>query len=246
MAVGFDNSDGAAAASATSVTLSSFAVGAGADRLLVVSVGIEEPTEASTVVSDVTFNGSSITQVRREIEAGGNNSICEMWELLVPANTTADIVATAAGTCEAIKVNAMSFTGIKNQAFEAENGGSDNSDSQIPAGSTLTTATDSALMVVACHIGATGAWTAGTNFTLGTSNSGDGASLGDEYDLDAGTAGSKTVDMDKAGGNSRVAWVALSYELAAADGGRIMSSLANAGGLAGSGGIAGAGGGLAG
>lgn len=218
MAAGFDNSASASAAATTSVTISSFAVGAGSDRLLVVSFGAEDSSGTDSVVSDVTFNGTSLTFKRRELAAAGQQIASEMWEYLAPPNVTADIVVTTDGTCTSLKANASSYTGIANQTAEATNGGDD-----FPVGgwqddADITTVTDNALIVSTASAGADGTWTAGTNYTLGSSNSGDGASTADEYDLDAGTAATIAIDGAYDGGNNRGAYCALAYELAAVGG----------------------------
>lgn len=89
---------GAAASQfAISNTLSSFTVGAGTDRVLIVAVG--DP--ASTDVSNVTFNGSNLTQ-STEIDNSGI-ATDEIWYLALGSSgssTTGNIVITSSGTLQ--------------------------------------------------------------------------------------------------------------------------------------------------
>lgn len=81
---------------------------AGTNRLLVVCVGFE----AGDTISSVTFGGTALTQRIRSSSSGGTS---ELWSLVAPAASTANVVVTTATSRPLLGVIATSLTGV-NQA----------------------------------------------------------------------------------------------------------------------------------
>lgn len=84
----------------------SHVAGGGADCVLMVGVSIDSDT---VNVDTITFNTSeSFTQLRNDVNAGANSS--EIWYLLNPTDTTANIVVTLDGKAQVIG-GAVDFNG---------------------------------------------------------------------------------------------------------------------------------------
>src|SRR5439155_10639856 len=80
----------------SSLTIPSFAVGAGANRLLLVGVSVTNNNVNGTrALNSVTFNGVNLLQVTTV--ASGDDRVW-IYRMVNPPNVTADIVATFAGT----------------------------------------------------------------------------------------------------------------------------------------------------
>jgi len=105
-----------ASASATSITISGFTVGNNSNKILIVSVGSYNPTPT---VSGITWNSSeNFTQ----INTVANNGRADLWYLVNPTSTTADIVVTysssagsrSAGVTSLYNVNQSTPIGVTN------------------------------------------------------------------------------------------------------------------------------------
>ncbi|TLY19906.1 MAG: DUF2341 domain-containing protein [Nitrospirae bacterium] len=93
----------------SSLTIPSFAVGAGANRLLLVGVSVTNNNVNGTrALNSVTFNGVNLLQVTTV--ASGDDRVW-IYRMVNPPNVTADIVATFAGTGGGV-LGAVSFTGV--------------------------------------------------------------------------------------------------------------------------------------
>jgi hypothetical protein len=91
----------------STLTLSSFNVPAGTNRVLIVYVGL--PSSGS--ISDVTFNGS--VSLTKEIEQNGGNERAELWyaNITGTSSVTGNIVANLAASKSNIVMAAASYTG---------------------------------------------------------------------------------------------------------------------------------------
>lgn len=116
MAIAVDNVQSVSSgANSTTLTLSGFAVGSGSNRLLLVGVSMNNRVGGPTTVNSVTFGGTGLTSQGKRVQ--GDDAYSEIWSLLAPANSTADIVVTldANDSC-AVIVCAMSFSGVHQSA----------------------------------------------------------------------------------------------------------------------------------
>jgi hypothetical protein len=145
MAVAVNNPQQNSASSASSITLSAYAVGAEANRILVVHVSYV--SNASETVSSVVFNTSeNLTQSPNvEDTQGSTRSGSEQWYLLAPSNATADIVVTFASSVSDLSVQAYYLDDAKQQAPEATGTSVDGTDPLLVS---ITTVTNGAMVTV--------------------------------------------------------------------------------------------------
>jgi hypothetical protein len=92
----------------STTTLSSFTVGSGTNRLLLVTVHMEHQT---VTVASVTYGGVNLSQVTTST---GSTSRTELWEMVNPNSGSADIVVNLnnARNLSEVMVGAISFTGV--------------------------------------------------------------------------------------------------------------------------------------
>jgi hypothetical protein len=100
---------GSVATDGTSLTIS-HAVAAGGDRLLLVRIAVHSESGAAEVVSGVTFGGVALTLAGRTGTGTGPGS--EIWYLVAPAVSTADVVITLAATESGIVAECQNYTGV--------------------------------------------------------------------------------------------------------------------------------------
>lgn len=104
----------------------SHTVGAGSDRVLYVLTSVQDSNHANFPVTGITFGGVALTKVRSD-EAVGNNRT-EIWRLIAPATSTANIVCTVTGAVGEFALIGISLTGVdQTTPTDAENGTSGNS-----------------------------------------------------------------------------------------------------------------------
>ncbi len=137
----------------------------GADRMLVVGVGVESPGDIAQTVVDVSYAGVSLT--RAEAEAVGNWQLVEVWYLLnadLPAagTYTVDVTTTGSATRE-VNAGAMSLFGAKQAPPEAMATSNILNNAQIVTA--ITTLTDNAWVIDVVGSGANGSFTAGSGQT---------------------------------------------------------------------------------
>ena len=94
--------------SGTTCTITSFAVGSSADRLLLVGVSWSSST---VTVSTVTFGAQSLTAVTNSRATNAAGVRTELWSLVAPNNATNNIVVTMSSTTSAV-VGASSWSGV--------------------------------------------------------------------------------------------------------------------------------------
>lgn len=96
--------------SASSVTITSFAVGGGANRLLL--IGVSYFTSSGTVTG-ITFNSVPLSSLDTNSQViGASTQWVEFWYLKNPGNVTANIVATFTGAIDEGIIGADSWTGV--------------------------------------------------------------------------------------------------------------------------------------
>jgi hypothetical protein len=94
-------------------TLSSFAVGSGSNRLLVVFVHESGVNSLGVqTVSSVTFGGVNLSHYSNTDVSEGTESRTEVWYLVNPSVSTADIVVTLSAATDAIMIGAVSLNGV--------------------------------------------------------------------------------------------------------------------------------------
>jgi len=84
------------AASGTTITNSGFTVAANANRILIVSANVYDAAQA---ISGITWNGVENFTRAVFIDAASADRRCEIWYLVNPTATTADVVTTWSSAC---------------------------------------------------------------------------------------------------------------------------------------------------
>lgn len=120
--IAYDNAAGLGDGATNTITISSFAVGAGVNRLLVVVAGArDDTTQADRDVSGVTYGGVALTKLKDQDDAIRN---VEIWYLIAPATGSANVVVTLGGNPLRNAAVAISFSGVdQTTPFEASNSG---------------------------------------------------------------------------------------------------------------------------
>jgi len=242
VAIAHVSTSGSDTSSGATITIS-FTVASGSDRILIGWAGWRDDTQ---VITGMTFDGNSLTEVSTilgTIAAGNNQRSACAYRLIAPDVKTADFVATWGDTTVEHPLAGVSYyTGVDQTTPTGTP--STGEDSQLPA-DTLTITPASAVddLVVDLHCG-TQAMTYGGGQTERLAVDG----VSDIYSTEKAGAATSTSMSRTWTSTSGIQMVMLGFALkpVVAASGRIMSSLAAAGGLAGLGGIAGRGGGLAG
>jgi hypothetical protein len=127
------------------ITLSSYVMSDWADRIMVACVNVSHDGADRNIVS-VTFNTSE-TLTEREIHAETNGTTryyTEIWDLLDPTATTANVVAELDATADGASMTVLTLTGAKQQAPEATNSVEDLTH---PHEGTVTTVTNNARVI---------------------------------------------------------------------------------------------------
>jgi len=136
----------------------SYIQAAGDNRLLVIYV-----YSGGDFVTNVTFNGVGATFINKRLMTGAAaGQYINMWYLIAPDVTTANIVVTSSSNLSGY-ITAVSYTGVL-QESQPDVSGTNGSDSTTALTTTLTTTVDNAwIMGFAYHNSAV---LAGTNTTL--------------------------------------------------------------------------------
>jgi hypothetical protein len=97
---------------ATSDTLSNFVMGSGSNGIQVVRVSFR--AGGGALLTGVTFGGVALTLVGELIDGGCNNDAVDIWRLLSPTASTADIVVSFTGGTNptGVVINARSWFGV--------------------------------------------------------------------------------------------------------------------------------------
>lgn len=171
-------------------TTLSFAIGASANRLLIVSISYWNNGGTAAGCSGVTFNGTAMTLVSGSaINSVGGKFRTEQWYLIAPTNTTANIVATVGGQCDKLGLAATSFFGVNQTTPVDANTSASGTAASVTA--SITTNNGSEYMVdCVCHLSAN---TASSSTNTSIYNDGAvGAGVAAQYGLSA-AAGSSSM-----------------------------------------------------
>lgn len=98
----------AAATTGTTVTMTNYQVVSGANQVLIVAVHLKPADD--DVTNSVTFNSTNLTKIGHAVF--DNDARVELWYLLNPTVTTANIVATVSQTGNGKGIAAICFTGV--------------------------------------------------------------------------------------------------------------------------------------
>lgn len=106
----FDNKNGTSGATVTGLTVSSYVVGAGNNKILVACVVAEDASDVDMTILSISWNTTELfTQAVQQLDTGDKATI---WYLLNPTSATANIVVTFTGTVSSAGVGVASFFGV--------------------------------------------------------------------------------------------------------------------------------------
>lgn len=199
MAIALDAQAAIRTSTGNTVTLSSFTIAAGSDKILIVMTTAQDGNHANYPVTGVDWNGTETLTKVREDEAAGNTGT-SLWYLLDPTSATADIRATYTGSLGESTVGAYSFTGVNQVAPEANNGATGASTSVDVDLTTIAANTVSVTVTCseASYASIDDSQTAHTSYPL-TDQSFENAHAGRKAHS---SAGSKSLDYTSNGNNS--------------------------------------------
>ena len=206
--------------SASSLTLAGYAVPAGSNKILSVSVGMES-TSPGTTISSVTHNGVNLTARSSLVlsTSGGLTQYTQLWDLQLGSGTpTGDIVVTPSATVSnCISIAAVTLQDVVQQAPEAS---ASNTGTSTSISTNITTITDGALIVDSvCTNPNSGPTATGTGHVADVAvadTSGLTIEFGQGHVVTT-TAGTYTVGWSAL--TARVAHALLSYEASGGGGG---------------------------
>lgn len=217
--VTFVNSASNTGASVSSVTISSYTVAAGNNRLLIVGISVVNDGQAGALaISSVTFNSVALTQVCNANVSDDSRSW--IYRLIAPDVTTANIVVTfGAATAEWISVGAANFTGV-DQTTPCGTCASDTDDNTTYSAS-VTSATNDIVVDVFTTENGTSA-TVGAGQTANWNNA-IGSSGGSGSSSREAGASSVTMSWTAAGSPSHSVLTGVSLKAAAATRSRLIN-----------------------
>lgn len=149
MAIAFDHATVAQQDAGSSNTFS-FVVNSGSNNLLLVLVSAEANAgnNGNDPVTGITFNGTALTKVdsrHTNVTPGGSGNSAEIWYLIDPTVTTANIVVSYTGTVDGDAITAIQLTGAhQTSPIDAYNGFKANSANPSNA---ITTIADNCLVI---------------------------------------------------------------------------------------------------
>lgn len=150
MAIANYGSPTSSTASVASSLTFSHTVGSGSSKLLVVGVAMRAPNGAT--VSSITFNGTNLTFLRSDTDTTRIRS--ELWYLVAPAETTANIVVTCSAVSGRLAATALQYTGVDQTTPFETNGGTAAASGTTSTVSVTTTSANAWLVDCGCHRGA--------------------------------------------------------------------------------------------
>jgi hypothetical protein len=158
-AITFDNRSSVSANNTASVSLS-HTLGSGVNRLLVVSLALEDATATDLDVSTVTFNGAPMNLVassQAQTSGSGVTTRTVLYYLLdasLPGSGTYTVSISFAGTVSGAIVGAVSLAGVRQQPAEAVTTGTSTSSTSIST-SVTTISADAWVIAAVSNIGST-------------------------------------------------------------------------------------------
>ena len=112
MAIVYDTDSETQGTSTTTLTITSLVVGNNANRVLIVCTGSESGTAGNRPVSSITWNTTETFSRAVFVEnASGGPNRSEIWYLINPTATTANIVVTFGGAAFNTKMSVLSIYG---------------------------------------------------------------------------------------------------------------------------------------
>lgn len=188
----------------TSFTESSQSLGAAQwDRIIVVATAMSSSTNNSTVTG-VTIGGNAATKIA-ECAAGTNSCHTAFWALLVPAGTSADIVASCSATASRFFMGYWRMTGTRGNTTVAASSNDD-------AGTAL--ATSVSCLANGGVIGITETFTGGltseTGITEDYGNDVDGLDISAGHDNKTSAA---TVNYSATAGDARSRQLLIAFSM---------------------------------
>jgi len=161
-AITYDNVSSSNTSTAGTSLSWSHTIGSGRYRLLTVEIAIEDASNTDCVVSSVTYNGASLTQVTSANALSTAVYQCvSLWyglETGLPAGGAYTVAITTAAQVDQINAGAISLAGAEQVAPEANNTGSCTTCSDAISTS-VTTLTPNAWLVAAVGSGQPGTFT---------------------------------------------------------------------------------------
>lgn len=199
----------------TSITIASYAVPAGDNKILRVFVAAEDSVDAT--VTSLTHNAVDLTfRGRSTVTNSGFSNVVELWDLQLGSTTpSGDIVVTWDANLNALAINAVTIKDLAQQAPEATNSGTLTSATTI--NTDITTITTDAIIVDGASHASDGTFsiTQGPQQILldEVSVGGTGTTFGVSYEI-AGATGSYTEGWSTDASANRFAHLLAAYERA--------------------------------
>ncbi len=120
----------------TTVTWS-HTVSAGLNRILIVGTHVKDDTDVDRPITGITYGGVALTKIREDNDNAKDITV-GLWYLVNPSVGTANIVATATGTCQVLTGSAVSLAGVdQDNPVDSQNGTSGNNTLMTIAVTTL-------------------------------------------------------------------------------------------------------------
>jgi len=189
------NYDAANSASGSGSQLTfSHTIGGGSNRLLVVSVSIENGSTGPTV-SSITYGGQNLTKIGSAQTGTGTIGRSELWyafEANLPSAGANNVVVNVSASASYLLAGAISLDGVAQQGPEDQNTNTVTGTSTIST--SITTSTNGAWIVDSVHCGEGGSYTANSGQT-------------ERYDRDTGTSTHAASTLPKAiAGSTSISW----------------------------------------
>ena len=173
--------------------------GNGTNKVLIVAIGIYDLTAGNRPVLTVTWNGISLTKIRSD-ENTTNGFRTEIWYLINPSDSNAQVVITTTSDVSRLKAGASTYTGASQDANPIDNSNGSNASSGDP--STLLAVSSSGCMLIDCvSVDTSGVGAAGSGQNIRWNQVGTSQEAAGSDEL-AGSAGdyTQTWDIDGSSG----------------------------------------------
>src|SRR5258708_4787691 len=200
----FNAASSKAATTSISSLYWSHTLGAGADRIVIIGVSVENSSSTNAAISSVTFNGVAATAVPNSFISGGGTGIIETQLFYVlnsslPAPGTYTVQVTFQGSIQGAAAGAVSLFGVNQSAPESVATKVDSSGADSISTS-ITTHTNGAWVVDVVGSGNSGTFTAASGQTLRWGIAASGMT-GASSTKPVATAGSTTLGWTHSGAN---------------------------------------------
>ena len=146
----------------------SHTVGAGSDRVLVVATSHRDGNKN---VTNITFNGVTLTQAIQQNGTSSNNQV-NIWYLVNPTVTTANVVITVSGSVK-IAATAINLTGVYQAAPVSSTAGNSGT-STAPSATVVSASNELVMAAVAANGDALSVASGGGQISLANNGTGTG------------------------------------------------------------------------